>query len=128
MEGSIWPKDNADAIRRALATEGGHLFLGRNCYALYYAKGAINRGYDIEPMKRACLAAGLPVIDARALDHELAFALACRSPMIAVGEPPRHWPLSQEEEGWGPLAHAPLQHVADIYREAGAEVSNLPVR
>ena len=30
MDGTTWPKDDADAIRRALATEGGHLFIGEN--------------------------------------------------------------------------------------------------
>ena len=33
MNDSIWPKDHADAIRRAMATEGGHLFVGKHGYS-----------------------------------------------------------------------------------------------
>ncbi len=31
-----WPKDDAERISRALATEGGHLGIGRGGYTLYY--------------------------------------------------------------------------------------------
>jgi hypothetical protein len=125
MDGSIWPQDDADAIRRALATEGGHLFVGGNGYTLHYAKGATSSGYQVERVKSACLAAGLPVIDTRMLDFEVAFVMACRSPMIAVGEPPRPGPFCTDPECWGPLAYAPLAHIAELYRAAGAEISNL---
>lgn len=124
--GADWLADHADGIRRAMATTGGHLFIGPHGYTLHYAKGATLRGFDVGRMKRDCLLAGLPVIDARALDFEQAFALACRSPMIAVGEPPHRGPWRSESEAWGPLAHAPLSYVAGLYRAAGAEVMNLP--
>lgn len=121
-----WLADDADGIRRAIATAGGHLFIGPHGYTLHYAKGATLSGYDVGRMKRECLEAGLPVIDARALDFEQAYALACRSPMVAVGEPPHHGPWRSEGEAWGPLAHAPLSYVAVLYQAAGAEVANLP--
>ena len=114
-----WPKDDAERIRRALATDGGHLGIGRGAYTLYYARGARLSGYDVERMKADCVAAGLPVIDSRELDFGLAVTLACRSPLIAVGEP-------SDPEPWHALANAPLRHVADLYRAAGAEVVNLP--
>lgn len=126
MRAPAWAADDAEAIRRALATAGGHLFIGPPGYTLHYATGATLQGSDVEHMKQDCLAAGLPVIDARALDFEAASGLACRSPIVAVGEPPRHGPWPCGGEGWGPLAHAPLGHVAGLYRAAGAEVSNLP--
>ena len=129
-----WPKDDAERIRRALATDGGHLGIGRGNYTLYYARGARLSGYDVERMKADCIAAGLPVIDSRQLDFGLAITLACRSPLIAVGEPPDpESSRSDPPEGqaakrpeWHALAHAPLQHVAGLYRAAGAEVVNLP--
>ena len=76
-------------------------------------------------MKKTCLAQGTPVIDTRASDFKAAFVLACRSPMIAVGEPPRHGPTDTGPKCWGPLSHAPLVHVAGVYRAAGAEIVNL---
>jgi hypothetical protein len=33
---TIWPKDDAERIRRALTTEGGHLGVGRGGFTLYY--------------------------------------------------------------------------------------------
>ena len=126
MNNSIWPKDDADAIRRAVATEGGHLFVGEHGYTLRYANGGTSSGYEIARILQACLARGLPVIDTRALDFEVAFVLACRSPMIAVGEPTRYGPTDTGPKCWGPLSHAPLAHVAEIYRAAGAEIVNLP--
>jgi hypothetical protein len=114
-----WPEDDAERIRRALATEGGHLGISRGGFALYYGRGSTLSGYDVEPMKAACVAAGLPSIDSRMIDFDTALDLAVRGPMIAVGEPPSPQP-------WHSLAYAPLTYVAGLYRAAGAEVINLP--
>ena len=105
-------------IARALATEGGHLAIGRGGYTLQYDQGCFLSGYDCESLKAACIAAGLPVIDSR----EVPFAVVCRlvvsGPMIAVGEP-------TSPEPWHALSYVPLQAIAQAYREAGAEVFNL---
>ena len=114
-----WPKDDGERIRRALAVEGGHLGIGRGGYCLYYARGTTLSGYDVERMKADCVAAGLPVIDSRNLDFETALRLVCRSPLIAVEEAP-------DPEPWHGLSKAPLAYVAGLYRDAGAEVINLP--
>jgi hypothetical protein len=114
-----WPKDDAERIRRALATEGGHLGIGRGGFTLYYARGSTLSGYDVEPMKAACVAAGLPIIDSRMIDFDTGLDLAVKGPMIAVGEAPSPQP-------WHSLAYAPLTYVAGLYRTAGAEVINLP--
>ena len=106
-------------IREALTTEGGHLAIGRGGFTLYFARGAYLSGHDCDAIKTACIAAGLPVIDSRALPFEVVCDLAVRGPMVAVGEPASPSP-------WGAFAYAPLAAVADAYRAAGAEVWNLP--
>jgi len=112
---SPWARDDADAIDRALAVDGGHLFVGDHGFTLAYQRGTTLSGYDVAPIK----AAGLPVVDSRGLGFDAALHLAIHSPMIAVGEP-------ADAEPWHGLAHAPLHHVAALYHAAGAEVVNLP--
>lgn len=119
IDASPWARDDADAISRALCTEGGHLFIGEPGYILAYQRGTTLSGCDVEPVKAACVAAGLPVIDSRRLGFETALHLAIHGRMIAVGEP-------ADVQPWHDLAHAPLRHVAALYHAAGAEVVNLP--
>lgn len=116
---SPWARDDADAIGRALAVDGGHLFLGEGGFTLAYQRGTTLSGYDVGRVKTACVAAGLPVIDSRRLGFEIALHLAIHTPMIAVGEP-------ADAKPWHAMAHAPLHHVAALYHAAGAEVVNLP--
>lgn len=62
----------------------------------------------------------MPVFDCSACRFEVAWALVARGPMVAVAEPPGPPP-------WGPFSHAPLAHVAALYRAApGAEVHHVP--
>ena len=105
-------------IARALATEGGHLAIGRGGFSLYFGRGAHLSGYHCETVKAACIAAGLPVIDSRIVDFAAVARLAINGPMIAVGEPPSPPPYHA-------LSYAPLAVVAAAYRAAGAEVWNL---
>jgi hypothetical protein len=63
-------RDDDDYIASALRTEGGHLSIGRGGFTLYYAGGARLSGYDCEPIKPCCIAAGLPVIDSRMVTFE----------------------------------------------------------
>ena len=118
-DASSWARDDADAISRALAVDGGHLFLGEAGFTLAYQRGTKLSGYDMAAIKAACIAAGLPVIDSRGLGFEAALHLAIHTPMIAVGEPADAGP-------WHAMAYAPLHHVAALYHAAGAEVTNLP--
>ena len=110
---------NAELIRQALATPGGHLSIGRYGCTLYYARGCTLSSYDPDRLKAACLAAGLPVIDTRAAPIQHVAALALSGPLVAVGEPP-------DPEPWHTLTKAPLAYVAALSRAAGAEVRNLP--
>ena len=75
-------------ISRALATEGGHLSIGRGGYSLHFERGARLSGYDCAAVKAACIAAGLPVIDSRMVEFDTVARLAINGPMVAVGEPP----------------------------------------
>ena len=106
-----------EVIARALATEGGHLAVGRGGYTIWFARGSRQSGYDCETVKAAAIAAGLPVIDSRTVSFDVVARLAISGPMIAVGEPASPPP-------YGAFAYAPLAYVAQAYREAGAEVFN----
>jgi hypothetical protein len=108
-----------DYIAQALATEGGHLSIGRGGFTLHLGRGSYLSGYDSDTWKHLCAAAGLPVIDSRTVPFDAVGALAVHGPMPAVGEPPSTPP-------WGALSFAPLQAIADAYRAAGADVLNLP--
>ena len=110
---------HANLIAEALATGGGHLSIGRGGFILWYGDGSRLSGYDPEPIKVACIAAGLPVIDSRGVAFDAVAQLVLRGPMVAVGAPPDPPP-------YGPFSYAPLAAVAAAYRAAGAEVVNLP--
>lgn len=114
----IVTSDYESWIARALATEGGHLSIGRGGFGLYYDRGAHLSGYDCETVKAACIAAGLPVIDSRMVEFAIVATLAINGPMIAVGEPSSPPPYHA-------FSYAPLAVVAADYRAAGAEVWNL---
>ena len=111
--------DYSGVIAKALATEGGHLFIGRGGVSLHFENGWLS-GYDCETVKTAAIAAGLPVIDSRKVDLGKVAELAIRGPMIAVGRPADPLP-------WNALSYAPLIAVAEAYARAGADVRNLPV-
>ena len=110
--------DYATYIARALATEGGHLAIGRGGATLYFGHGASLSSHDIEPIKDACIAAGLPVIDSRTVDFGVVARLAINGPLVAVGVQPDIPPYHA-------FAHAPLALVAESYGAAGAVVWNL---
>lgn len=52
------PEEYDAYIARALATDGGHLSIGRGGFVLYFGRGARLSGYDCETIKAACIAAG----------------------------------------------------------------------
>jgi len=104
-------------IMRALATEGGHLSLGRGGFTLHYDNGRLS-GYDCEAVKVEAIAAGLPVIDSREVPFEIVAVLAVSGPMVAVNQDPSARP-------WHGLAYAPLAYVGSAYRRAGAEVHHI---
>ena len=110
---------HVELIAEALTTEGGHLSIGRGGFILWYRDGCRLLGHDSEPIKAACIEAGLPVIDSRGVAFDAVARLVIRGPMVAVGAPPDPPPH-------GPLSYVPLVAVAAAYRAAGAEVVNLP--
>ena len=110
-------REYAEDIAKALATEGGHLAIGRGGATLYYERGWLS-GCHPDQVKAEAIAAGLPVIDSRNVVFEVVWELAVRGPMIAVGQPASPPP-------YGALSYAPLAVVAEAYRAAGAEVFNV---
>lgn len=104
-------------IARALATEGGHLAVGRGGATLYFGPGASLSSYDIELIKDACIRAGLPVIDTRLVDFGVVARIAINGPFIAVGEP-------SDPPPYHALSRAPLAYVVESYLAAGATVWN----
>jgi hypothetical protein len=108
----------AGYIRQALVVEGGHLFIGPNGAILHFAPGARVSGFPCEAIKAACLAAGLPVIDSRAVPFRRLYAVVVEGPMTAVGKPP-------DPQPWHSLSDAPLAYVAGLNHAAGADVFNV---
>jgi hypothetical protein len=104
-------------IDRALHIEGGHLSIGRSGNVLYFDPRCTLSGYDCEPVKAACIACGLPVIDSRDVPFEIVFDLAVRGPLIAVSGP-------ADESPWGAFSGASLAAVANVYRAAVAIVAH----
>lgn len=118
---------HARYIAQALATEGGHLSVGRYGSTLHFSADARLSTPDSEDIKGECAAAGLPVIDSRPVPIERLADLVMRSPEVRVGpersEP--HWRFAYKPT-WGAFSFAPLEHVVELYRAAGAEVLNWP--
>lgn len=112
------PDYSAD-IDAALATQGGHLSIGRGGFTLHYRDGATLSGYGCEAIKAQCIAAGLPVIDSRCVAFDVVAHLTLAGPLVAVGREP-------EPSPWHGLSFAPLHAIAVRYAAAGAEVSNIP--
>ncbi|CAM5278264.1 hypothetical protein ATER59S_00358 [Aquamicrobium terrae] len=119
MQDQQQTRDYFDDIASALATEGGHLAVGRGGFILHFRNGAMLSGYDCETIKAQCIAAGLPVIDSRPVDISDVAKLALKGPMIAVGRKPDPTP-------WHGFSYAPLGEIAAAYAAAGAEVWNVP--
>jgi len=72
-------------IDRALATEGGHLAIGRGGCTPFLAEGSRLSGHDCETIKAEGVAAGLTVIDSQRAAFEQVADLAIGGPMVAVG-------------------------------------------
>ncbi|MBP0440479.1 hypothetical protein [Tianweitania sediminis] len=111
--------DYSADIESALATEGGHLSIGRGGFTLHYRNGAMLSGYDCEAIKAHCIAAGLPIIDSRCVAFDVVVQLTLGVPLVAVGRKPEPAP-------WHGLSYAPLHVVAARYAAAGAEIWNIP--
>lgn len=104
-------------IALALATEGGHLAVGRGGATLFFAPGDSISSYDIEGIKNDCIRAGLPVIDSRLVDFGTVARIAINGPLVAVG-------LQPDQPPYHALSRAPLAYVAESYLVAGAMVWN----
>ena len=104
-------------LTEALATKGGHLFIGRGGFSLR-AKNLRLDGYSCEEIKAQAIAAGLPVIDSRCVEYAKVERLVFTEPMPAVGREP-------DPKPWTMLSFAPLRVVAKAYADAGAEIYNI---
>lgn len=113
------PTDYSADIASALATEGGHLSIGRGGFTLHYRNGEMLSGYGCDAIKAQCIVAGLPVIDSRCVMFDVVVQLTLGGPLVAVGREPEPAP-------WHGLSYAPLHAVAARYAAAGAEIWNIP--
>ena len=104
-------------ITRALATEGGHLVIGRGGATLFFGPSASLSTYDVEMIKEECIKAGLPVIDSSLVDFGVVARIAINGPLVAVGEP-------SDPPPYHAFSRAPLAYVAESYLAAGAMVWN----
>lgn len=111
--------DYSPDIAAALATQGGHLSIGRGGFTLHYRDGAMLSGYDCGAIKAQCIAAGLPVIDSRCVSFDVVVQLTLGGPLVAVGREPEPAP-------WHGLSYAPLHAIAMRYAAAGAKIWNIP--
>src|SRR6185503_14275551 len=103
----------------ALATEGGHVCIGRGGFTLHMSEYGWLQGYDCDEIKFQAAAAGLPIIDSREAPIEKVAVIAIRGPMVAVGR-------AADPPPYNSLSYAPLSQVAAAYRSIGAEVINVP--
>jgi hypothetical protein len=117
MDHSNYSPGYGPYIAMALATEGGHLAVGRGGATLFFASGASISSYDIEAIKEECIKAGLPVIDTRLVDFGVVARIVVNGPMVAVGVEP-------DQPPYHALSRAPLAFVAETYLAAGAMVWN----
>ena len=130
-----------EIVAKARATPGGHLAVGPAGCTLHWVEPETTipvpledgrPGYDLRTrtagrlsgadpaiLKTLCLHAGVPVLDCSAASPEVAWALVARGPMVAVGGEPDPPPSHA-------LSHAPLAHVAALYRAADAEALTIP--
>jgi hypothetical protein len=80
--------DYSADIYAELATQGGHLSIGRGGFTLHYSDGAMLSGYGCEAIKTQCIAAGLPVIDSRCVAFDVVAHLTLAGPLVAIGREP----------------------------------------
>ena len=76
---------HAEYIARALATDGGHLSIGRYGSTFYVGRDMRHHGYDCDTIRAESIAAGLPVIDNREAPFDELVGVVLRGPMAAVG-------------------------------------------
>ena len=72
-------REYEEYIARALATEGGHLSIGRGGATLYFERGWLS-GCHEERIKAEAIAAGLPVIDSRSVPFDRCGTWPCVAP------------------------------------------------
>ena len=80
MTGSAFTP-HADYIAQALATEGGHLNVGRYGATLHFG-GDCRLHIHTNEIKAECVGAGVPVIDSRPVPIEVLADLVMRSPEV----------------------------------------------
>ncbi len=117
----------ADLIAQALATQGGHLRVGRHGSTLFFSADARLSSIDTDQIKAECAGTGLPVIDTRHVPIEVLARLIMEGPEVRVGPqlPYPHWQRAYEPP-WSAFSYALLEHVVALHRAANAEVLNWP--
>ncbi len=108
-----------DMFRQTRQAEGGHLWISRHDYRLYYGRGCWVTGYTPDRALQAAITFGVPVIDVREADQDKLYDVIVNGPIPAVGEAPvRHEYLALSSEA--------LTDFAARYRAIGATLLNMP--
>ncbi len=113
-------RENIRTLRQA-RDNGGFLIIGRHGWTLYLARWHTLRSHypGIEqPFPQCCLLLGIPIIDTTTIpDRDLGQTL--RFPIANIHPDP------EPPGGYRALDHAPIAHVARLYRDLGATIHNL---
>jgi len=115
-------RDNLKTLRIGMATKDAYATMGRGGNSFHYQNDKGSRAYvsgqgDDEITFLAML--GFPVIDSRHASYEALIPVVVRGPLIAYGEE-KVDPVKEHMS----LSKRPLDEVAQLYKEAGAKVSN----
>lgn len=96
------------------------MVIGRGGWTLHLGPHDTVSGYGNGfPYVDYCKCKGIPVINSLSVPEDKIYSVAFRAPLFAIGRAP-------DPEPWNGLSYAPISYVAKLYKDAGAEVWNIP--
>ena len=113
-------RENVRTLRQA-RENGGFLTIGHHGWTLHLSKWhTLHSPYPgiEQPFPQCCLLLGIPIIDSTTIPAET-ICQVLRFPIASTHPDP------EPPDGYHPLSHAPLKHVARLYRDLGATIYNL---
>lgn len=109
-------KSNLETFRAAAL-----MTIGRGGWSIDYptrnGRASLQGHGDGEPYATICRRLGVPVVDSREAPIDKVARVAISGPMPAIGQAPDPAP-------WGAMSYAPVAHIVELWRQAGAKVWN----